>query len=120
VALLDAIEETRTNSILVVNSRNREQALPHVERIEALDGVVDGQLAQIERSVQDAAGRQAVQGFKGCLQDYRRARSGMLERARAGDFAWIRTQGIERVRPAYRALKDAYGTLATGRTVGIA
>ncbi|WP_254051064.1 methyl-accepting chemotaxis protein, partial [Zoogloea sp. LCSB751] len=40
VALLDAIEETRTNSILVVNSRSREQALPHVERIEALDGVV--------------------------------------------------------------------------------
>ncbi|WP_374482641.1 methyl-accepting chemotaxis protein [Zoogloea sp.] len=120
VALLDAIEETRTNSILVVNSRNREQALPHVERIEALDGVVDAQLTQIDRAVQDEAGRRAVQAFKGRLQDYRRARSGMLERARAGDLAWIRTQGIERVRPAYRALKDAYGALVAGRTAGIA
>uniref|UniRef100_UPI001C1F4E83 hypothetical protein n=1 Tax=Zoogloea sp. LCSB751 TaxID=1965277 RepID=UPI001C1F4E83 len=105
---------------LVVNSRSREQALPHVERIEALDGVVDGQLVQIEGSVQDAAGRQAVQAFKGRLQDYRRARSGMLERARAGDLAWVRTQGIERVRPAYRALKESYGVLAAGRTAGVA
>ncbi|MBS0354780.1 MAG: MCP four helix bundle domain-containing protein, partial [Proteobacteria bacterium] len=92
-----------------------EQALPHVERIEALDGVVDAQLAQIERSVQDAAGRQAVQGFKDALRQYRQVRSRMLQQARAGDLAWVRTIGIGEVRPAYKGLKDAYGALARVR-----
>uniref|UniRef100_UPI001C1F4C0B hypothetical protein n=1 Tax=Zoogloea sp. LCSB751 TaxID=1965277 RepID=UPI001C1F4C0B len=96
---------------LVVNSRSREQALPHVERIEALDGVVDAQLVQIERSVQDAAGRQAVQAFKEALRHYRQIRSRMLQQARAGELAWVRTTGIGEVRPAYKGVKDAYGAL---------
>ena len=110
--LLDAIEEIRTNSILVVNSRNREQVLPHVERIAALDRVLDAQLPEIARSAPDESAVRALQLFKDALGSYRQVRGRMLQKAQAGDLLWVRTTGIADVRPTFKALKDAYAALA--------
>ena len=110
--LLDVIEEIRTNSILVVNSRSREQVVPHAERIDALDRVLDAQLPEIARMAPGDPTARALQAFKEALGRYRQARGRMLQKARAGDLEWVRTTGIAEVRPTFKALKDAYGALA--------
>ncbi|KAB2964232.1 methyl-accepting chemotaxis protein [Zoogloea sp.] len=110
--LLDVIEEIRTNSILVVNSRDREQVRPHAERIEALDRVLDAQLPEIARMAPGDQAARALQAFKEALGRYRQARGRMLQKALAGDLLWVRTTGIADVRPTFKALKDTYGALA--------
>lgn len=109
--LLDVIEEIRTNSILVVNSRSREQVQPHVERIAVLDRMLDARLPEIARLSGGELG-QALQAFKEALARYRQVRGRMLQKAQAGDLLWVRTTGIADVRPTFKALKDAYGVLA--------
>ncbi|CAL94458.1 methyl-accepting chemotaxis protein [Azoarcus olearius] len=107
-AVLDAIEETRVNNIMVLNARTTAQALPHIERIEALDREMDIQLARLDA----AALALPLRTLRDRLAAYRRVRDDALAHARSGDLEQTRKLAPAQVRPAYQAVKEAYAALA--------
>ncbi|MBC9070892.1 chemotaxis protein [Thauera sp. CAU 1555] len=109
-AMLDAIEETRAHNILVLNARESAQAIPHMERIAALDLEVDGHLDCVQASAEVA---QELRELRRALAEYRRARDELLGAVRGGTLESVRESGSARVRLAYRALKEAYAALAS-------
>ncbi|WP_230976871.1 methyl-accepting chemotaxis protein [Pseudothauera rhizosphaerae] len=114
-AVLDAIEETRVHNILVLNAREPAQALPHIERIHALDGELDVQLDRIAGTATGPRG-EGVRTLRRALAEYRGVRDELLRAARNGSLEQVRESGAPRVRLAYRAVKEAYGALASPTT----
>lgn len=108
LALLDAVEEIRAHNIMVVNSDTPGNAMPHMERIHELDGVVDQLLAsaQNQRATNDTWQRD-IQSLNQALSDYRSVRNAMFADVKAGDFMRVRKHGAPHVRPAYKRVKDA-------------
>ena len=102
-SLLEAIEETRAHTIMVINARSREQMLPHVQRIQRLDAEVDGLLAQLPASVR----REALAQLRQALLDYRAQRDPLLAAAQNGALEQQRERSVPLVRAAYASVKQA-------------
>ncbi|WP_273525645.1 methyl-accepting chemotaxis protein [Pseudomonas sp.] len=102
-SLLEAVEETRAHTIMVINARNREQMLPHVQRIQRLDAEVDGLLAQLPASVR----REALAQLRQALLDYRAQRDPLLAAAQNGALEQQRERSVPLVRAAYASVKQA-------------
>ncbi|MBS7348731.1 MAG: MCP four helix bundle domain-containing protein [Comamonas sp.] len=102
--LMDCIEEMRACNILVMNAENWQQAEPVAVRIAQLDSQLDSawQPWQNRYASQHQAGAQA---FSQALHAYRQVRNQVLELARQGDFARVRVQVPQQVRPAYDHIK---------------
>ncbi|WP_370680448.1 methyl-accepting chemotaxis protein [Comamonas sp. GB3 AK4-5] len=103
----DCIEEMRACNILVMNADAFSEVAPVVERITAIDQLVDAHWA---RSPQAGV---AAQEFASALQAYREARDGVLALARSEDFDEVRRRVPQQVRPAYDRVKAALTQLST-------
>jgi len=102
-ALLEAVEETRAHTIMVLNARSREQMLPHVQRIQRLDGEVDGLLEQMRGAARD----DALGQLHKALLAYRAVRDPLLGAAQNGTLDQQRERCVPLVRAAYSTVKQA-------------
>jgi methyl-accepting chemotaxis protein len=103
-AMLDVLEETRANNILVMNSRTVEDVRAPIQRVRELEG----QLAQCEtalRAQQAARPDAAIPRLIAALGDYRRVRDACLSAAEKGDLQAPKTSIPKELRPRYEALK---------------
>lgn len=97
----DCIEEMRACNILVMNADAFSEVAPVIERISAIDRLVDTHWA---RSPGTGA---AAQEFASALQAYRKARDEVLDLARSEQFDEVRRRVPQQVRPAYDRIKAA-------------
>ena len=106
--ILDAIEEIRSSNVLVMNSRNSNEAAPSIQRAREID-------AAARNTLQDFAPSQSASELQQLKQDYEAWRSlwseaqGMAQR---NDFAQVRRFVPAQVRPAYDRLKASLQALA--------
>jgi len=108
-AIMDCIEETRANNILIMNAETREEAAPALARVKALDGQIDRLWARFEGGARgDAA---LAERFRAALANYRRRRDEVLTHAEAGAFAAVRKLIPQQVRPAYAEARSALAAL---------
>lgn len=105
--LVEAIEEMRVCNILVMNSRNRDEAAAPISRIVEVDRQIDDNWQRFKQQ----GGVAEVEAFTAALRGYRAARDAMLGPAREGDFGAVREVLAQRVRPAYGLLKQVMDTL---------
>tara|TARA_R110000822_G_scaffold173299_3_gene312921 strand:+ start:1278 stop:2873 length:1596 start_codon:yes stop_codon:yes gene_type:complete len=110
-ALMEAIEETRAHNIMVLNSSNREQMLPHIQCIQALDREID-QLLIAPEEIGLADTHELRTGRFSRLQHevgiYRQVRDVLLDAAKEGRLEQLRTQTAPQVREAYHRVKEAF------------
>ncbi len=104
-ALIDAVEETRAHTIMLLNARTPQQMEAQVEQIHRLDGQVDDSLQQL--------GLDGQHELRGALRHYRQVRSPLLEAARRGELASARDTHAPAIREAYRRVRDICHALAS-------
>lgn len=111
IALIEAIEETRAHNIMVLNSRDSGQMLPHIQRIRALDDEIDQLLIDDERVLTDAGGQllpDQLSQVRHVIDVYRQARDALLDAAQSGQLENLRAQIAPAVREAYHQVKHAF------------
>lgn len=111
IALIEAIEETRAHNIMVLNSRDSGQMLPHVQRIRALDEEIDQLLIDDGRVLTEAGGQQQpgqLSQLRHAINEYRQARDALLDAAQNGQLESRRAQIAPAVREAYHQVKHAF------------
>lgn len=107
-AILEAIEETRAHNIMVLNSRSREQMLPHIQRIQTLDGEIDHLLREARHSM-----GVALDPLNEVTRAYRQVRDVLLDAARAGQLESLRAKVAPQVREAYHLVKQTFDDIFT-------
>lgn len=111
IALLEAIEETRAHNIMVLNSRSIEQMLPHIQRIQALDGEIDQWLMDdgfVGAQSDGALTTGQLSRLRHEIALYRQVRDLLLDAAREGKLEQLRSRIAPRVREAYHQVKQAF------------
>lgn len=111
IALIEAIEETRAHNIMVLNSRDSRQMLPHIQRIRALDEEIDQLLIDDGRVLTEAGGQQQpgqLSQLRHAIDGYRQARDALLDAAQSGQLESRRAQIAPAVREAYHHVKHAF------------
>ena len=111
IALMEAIEETRAHNIMVLNSLDSAQMLPHIQRIQALDNEIDQLLMDDGRALAEAG--QPLQSdhlsqLRSAINAYRASRDALLDAARNGQLESLRAQIAPAVREAYHQVKHAF------------
>lgn len=107
-AILEAIEETRAHNIMVLNSRTREQMLPHIQCIQGLDREIDQLLLEVRQRVGSRVDRLGE-----VTQAYRQVRDTLLDAAEAGQLEQLRGKVAPRVREAYHLVKQTFDDIFT-------
>lgn len=111
--VLDAIEEIRANSVMIVNSRDHAQVAPHLERIASLDGSIDADLERLAQSIQGASRiENAYAIFRSSLLEHRQVRDEVFALARQGRMDAVREIGPTRAQPLYAEVKRTYAELS--------
>ena len=97
---------------MVLNARNSEQMLPHIQRIRSIDEEVDELLRLVP-------GGETMDRMRKALAAYRDVRDGMLRAAEGGTLERERAHHLARVREAYGTVKQACIALAAQLSAGL-
>lgn len=108
--LIDSIDEIRLNNIMIINSRNSEEALPYIQRVRQIDGFIESNLESIERNqyqdIDNDKKRSIIGALRGALGEYRVARDNLFSLAERGEISKLKELGVQQVRPAYQRVKQ--------------